>query len=438
MYQAKLNILGEWGLPVPLDYVNTDKSDQLPSISASGELMYFVYDNKDIYTVQIPPHLQQFKNNVITGKVTDRDTNKGIAAKVVVSNAFTSENIMELDNDPATGNYSVVLPVGGSYNVQIFKEGYSSYTEGYDLRNVNTYRESVKDVELFRTINLDIYISDSELFEHISTEIRVKKDGADASELYVKTNPETGFGSLKLPIGYTYTFSIESENYITQTFSFDASGLVIYRDFERDIELAPEKINVEIKVSDLVNNSKVKSRIRLINKDRDEIIEVNGNEMVSLRAGDRYEIEATSDQGYAFNSSIIDLTSRVVEEDSLKLQKLEQNTLLTLKDILFESNSSQLSEISFVELGRVIKLMKENPSLKVEIAAHTDDVGSANYNKILSDKRAQSVVQFLVENNVDSDRFVAKGYGEELPKVENDTDENKAVNRRVELKILGV
>lgn len=438
MYQAKLNVLGEWGLPVPLDYVNTPKSDQLPSISASGDLMYFIYDNKDIYTVEIPPSLQQFKNNVITGKVTDRDTKQGISANIIVSNVFTSETIMELQNDPRTGNYSVVLPVGGSYNVQINKEGYSSFTQGFDLRNVNEYKESIKDIALFKTINLDLYISDSELFEPISTKIQVLKDGVEASELTVDTNPLSGLGRLELPIGFIYTIKISSANYMSHSYTFDASGLVIYRDFEKDIELVPEKIEVEIKVSDLVNNSKVKSKIRLVNKDRNEIIEVNGNEMVSLRAGDRYEIEATSDQGYAFNSSVIDLNSGVISEVNLKLLKLEQNALLTLKNILFESNSSQLSEISFTELARVIKLMKENPTLKVEIAAHTDDVGSANYNRVLSDKRAESVVQFLVENSISPDRFVAKGYGEETPKVPNDTDENRAENRRVELKILGV
>lgn len=82
--------------------------------------------------------------------------------------------------------------------------------------------------------------------------------------------------------------------------------------------------------------------------------------------------------------------------------------------------------------------MKENPTLKVEIAAHTDDVGSDNYNKQLSDKRADSVVKFLEENDISADRFVAKGYGEAMPKVSNDTDENRAANRRVELRVLGI
>ena len=437
MYQSKLNILGEWGFAVPLNYVNTPKDDQLPSISASGDLMYYVYDNKDIYTVEIPPHLRQFKNNVITGKITDRDTNEGLAAKVIVTNAFTSEEIMALDNNPNDGSYSVVVPVGDSYNILVQSEGYSSHAAYYDLREVDEYRETDQDISLFKSVKLDLNISDRELFEPVPAEIVVSASNG-AEIIRTTADSRTGRAELDLPLGDKYSVTVAAEFYIEESLDFDVTGLVMYRDFENDIDLAPEKKEVMINVTDLVNNSKVRSKIRLINKDRNEVIEVEGNELVSLRAGDRYEIEATSDQGYAFNSTEIDLDSDEKNSISLQLQKLEKDALLTLKDILFESNSAQLSEVSFTELRRVIKLMKENPTLRVEIAAHTDDVGSAPYNLILSEQRAESVVQFLIDNQISRDRFIAQGYGESVPKVPNDTDENKAVNRRVELRILGV
>jgi outer membrane protein OmpA-like peptidoglycan-associated protein len=176
----------------------------------------------------------------------------------------------------------------------------------------------------------------------------------------------------------------------------------------------------------------------LKNKTRGEVIEVDGNQMVSLRAGDRYEVEVTSDQGYAFNSTAIDLTTGKVNSIDVKLMKLELNAQLALKDINFESNSDKLSDGSFIELTRVITLMKENPTLKVEIDAHTDDIGSDNYNLILSNKRAKSVMEYLTQNNIPVERFSAKGYGETQAKFKNDSDENRAKNRRVELKILSI
>ena len=216
------------------------------------------------------------------------------------------------------------------------------------------------------------------------------------------------------------------------------SGLILYGEFEKFIELVPEKKEVMINVADFANNSKVRAKVILRNKDRDEIIEVSGNQMVSLRAGDRYEIEVSSDQGYAFDSRTLDMNAPEQKALDFKLQKLELGTKLTLRDINFESNSAKLSDVSFTELERVVKLLVENPTLQVEISAHTDDVGSDTYNLILSQKRAQSVVDFLTSNQVVPDRFQAKGYGEKMAKLPNTSEENRFVNRRVELKIIGI
>ena len=97
-----------------------------------------------------------------------------------------------------------------------------------------------------------------------------------------------------------------------------------------------------------------------------------------------------------------------------------------------------MTETSSSELLRVVGLMHGNPTLDVEISAHTDDLGSAAYNKILSQRRAQSVVAFLIENEIKNNRFTPVGYGESEPLVPNSDDEGRAKNRRVVLKILAI
>ena len=164
-------------------------------------------------------------------------------------------------------------------------------------------------------------------------------------------------------------------------------------------------------------------------------------------------VEASSDRGYAFNSTEIGISKEgklqtvdeetgEIKEDSkgveLKLQPLTKDANLTLKDIYFESNSSDLFESSFEELDRVIKLMKSYPSMKIEIAAHTDDIGAAAYNVRLSKERANSVINYITSNNIDEERLISEGYGESKPVVSNDSEENRAKNRRVELKILDI
>lgn len=438
MYQSKLNALGEWMSPVPLAYVNTEKDDQLPCISAAGDLMYYTYNNSDIYSVVIPPGLRQFRNNIVQGFITDRDTQAGISADIVVTDALTSQIVMQLDNNPVDGRYTIVLPAGNSFNIEFKKEGYSSFTHALDLRAVKKYQEIELPVQLFKSVLLTLNVSDKEIFEPVSAEISIKEKGQTAFLKNLRNNPKNGSILIDLPVGKAYEIIVSAIHFKSVILDFNVQGLVIYRDFEKYIELQPEKVEVELNVADLLNNGKVKSKVVLRNKSREEIIEVGGNQTVSLRAGDRYEMEVTSDQGYAFSSSVIDLTSGAAAPVNVKLMKLERDAKLTLRDINFESNNDKLSEISFQELERVVQLMNENPTLKVEVAAHTDDIGSETYNQLLSQKRAKSVVDFLLQKKISPERFIAKGYGESQVKVPNDSVENRATNRRVELKILSI
>ncbi len=80
--------------------------------------------------------------------------------------------------------------------------------------------------------------------------------------------------------------------------------------------------------------------------------------------------------------------------------------------------------------------MKEHPGMIVEIAGHTDELGSEEYNLKLSEKRALAVKQYLVEHGISPDRIKAVGYGEKYPLTKGETEEERALNRRVEFKIL--
>jgi outer membrane protein OmpA-like peptidoglycan-associated protein len=434
-----MNDIGDWQNPQSLEFINSQQTDQFASISAQGDKLYYVYNSEKIYSVTIPPHLRQFKNNIIQGFIRNGDTNEGVGAEIIVSDAFTSEELMRMTNNPGDGKYTVVLAVGNNYNIEIRSEGFTSKSLFYDLSEETEYKEIDQNITLYPTAKLNLNIYDIDIFEPISANIKVKIEG-ERSLLMDLENEPNGRITLDLPLGNTYEVIIDKENFESQYFALDVSDLVVYRDFYEDIEMVPIKREIAINVADLTNNGKVRSRVRIRNKNRDEVIIVDGNETVALRVGDRYEIEATSDQGYAFNSTVIDITpegEEVVSTEgaaggvastgvvagsggagsgaagmavsiNLKLQPLLVGANLTLKDILFESNSDQLNEISYNELERVVNLMLENPALNVEIGAHTDDVGSDRYNLALSERRAQSVVEFLIENKIEESRFVAK------------------------------
>ncbi|GHC27304.1 OmpA family protein [Aidingimonas halophila] len=106
---------------------------------------------------------------------------------------------------------------------------------------------------------------------------------------------------------------------------------------------------------------------------------------------------------------------------------------LVLRDVNFEFDSAQLTQQAESILDEVAERLVANEGVRVSIEGHTDAVGSAEYNQDLSQRRAESVVDYLESQGVDSDRMRARGYGEEQPIASNETDEGRAENRRVEL-----
>jgi outer membrane protein OmpA-like peptidoglycan-associated protein len=102
------------------------------------------------------------------------------------------------------------------------------------------------------------------------------------------------------------------------------------------------------------------------------------------------------------------------------------------QQIHFAFNKSEIRAISYPVLDAVVDVLKKNPEIKIEVQGHTDNVGSPQYNKTLSNSRANAVKDYLVRKGIARDRLTAKGYGLEKPLVPNDSDKNRALNRRVQ------
>jgi OOP family OmpA-OmpF porin len=108
--------------------------------------------------------------------------------------------------------------------------------------------------------------------------------------------------------------------------------------------------------------------------------------------------------------------------------------IITTLRINFDFNKWEVKKIYYPEIKKVAEILKANPHLKIEVAGHTDNIGSAKYNLWLSKKRAEAVKNILVNvYKVNPNRVVAKGYGEKYPLVPNTTPTNRALNRRVEI-----
>ncbi|MEA1912825.1 MAG: OmpA family protein [candidate division WOR-3 bacterium] len=118
------------------------------------------------------------------------------------------------------------------------------------------------------------------------------------------------------------------------------------------------------------------------------------------------------------------------------IEKLEEKKKLVLRGIHFATGKTTIPPDGYPILDKVVSVLKANKNVKVEISGHTDSVGSASYNLRLSDGRAQSVRQYLIQQGIDSSRLVARGYGESKPIAPNTTREGRAENRRIEFTVI--
>ena len=122
----------------------------------------------------------------------------------------------------------------------------------------------------------------------------------------------------------------------------------------------------------------------------------------------------------------------LAEEELLQLT----SNLGEFADAYFEFDEARIGEASYPILDQVVEIMDRYPSVRLEIAAHTDNMGSFEYNMNLSQRRAQSMVDYLVTQGIDAFRLEGKGYGESRPIAPNNTEEGRMTNRRVEFIIL--
>ena len=195
---------------------------------------------------------------------------------------------------------------------------------------------------------------------------------------------------------------------------------------------------------DELTGEPVGASIELVDNNKNKLVatfksnSASGKFLVSLPSGTNYGIAVKAD-GYLFHSENFDLPDTAayqeVEKD-IYLKKVQVGKSIVLKNIFFDVAKSTLRSESTAELNRLVALMNENPTIRIEIGGHTDNVGSDDYNQKLSENRAKAVVDYLISNGINKSRLEWKGYGESTPLASNDTPEGRQQNRRTEFKII--
>ncbi len=220
-------------------------------------------------------------------------------------------------------------------------------------------------------------------------------------------------------------------------------GLDIYS-FQMRPSMQPIKtLWVKGKVFDAKTKNGVPSSVELIDLGTGQTVsklqtDETGNYLTTLPIGRDYAFNVNR-KGYLFYSDNYSLKQKSADstyQKDIPLQPIEVNASVVLRNIFFDFSKYELKPESQIELDKVVELLQQNPTVKIQIEGHTDNVGTSAENQKLSENRAKSVVNYLVSKGIQLARLSAKGFGATQPVAANTTDEGRAANRRTELKIV--
>jgi outer membrane protein OmpA-like peptidoglycan-associated protein/tetratricopeptide (TPR) repeat protein len=222
-------------------------------------------------------------------------------------------------------------------------------------------------------------------------------------------------------------------------------GLDIYT-FELRQDLRPLKtLWVKGQVFDKKTKAGLPSSVELTDIATRQLIsklqtDEDGNYLVTLPVGKDYAFNVKR-KGYLFYSENYNISETAPDstfEADIALQPIEANAHVVLKNVFFDTKKTELKPGSITELVNVVRLLNENPKMKVQINGYTDNVGKPADNLKLSTGRALTVVNYLLSKGVKNERLSFKGFGEANPVSDNKTEEGRALNRRTELSVVSV
>lgn len=269
---------------------------------------------------------------------------------------------------------------------------------------------------------------------------------ANGKFAYISSNRAEGKGGYDL---YKVTFwgedklpHIETEDYLL------ASSIMPIKDNQVEAKVDVNKKSFTVfkgKTIDALTKKAVEAQIDIIDNTTGSTIETfttnsaTGKFIITLASGKNYGIIVKAD-GYLFHSENFDIPKGAADnlvDKTIELKNIKIGSTIALRNIFFDTGKSTLRSESNSELDRLVKLLKDVPTLKIELSGHTDNTGSANLNNELSKARAEAVVTYLKGKGIAANRLTAEGYGSSKPVASNNTDAGRQENRRTEFKITG-
>ena len=401
---------GEWTKPDDLSKeVNSNYHESAAALSYDGRTLYFISDReggqggRDICTATWDPRKEEYNQVTNLGSVV---------------NSPYDENGIYIHPDGRTIYFSSKghNTMGGS---DIF---YSELKNGNWQKPVN--------------IGYPVNSPDDDVFFIVA---------ADGRTAYYSSIREGGYGEKDI---YRITFLGPKKQPLLSTedkLLASTEGAVMATSAEPKVEVRTSNMTLlKGRILDEKTGQPVNATIELVDNETGGILaqfqndNPKGKYLVTLPAGRNYGISVSAED-YLFHSENFNIPDTAVYKQynrDIRLKKIEIGSVVVLRNIFFDYDKSTIREESMPELERLTGILKDNPTISIEISGHTDNVGSDQYNQELSEARAKSVVDYLIDQGIVRGRLDYKGYGESEPIATNETPEGRQENRRTEFKII--
>jgi len=421
---------GKWGDPIKygLGVNSSKKHDACVSLSIDGQT---------IYTYRGDNNGDLFYQTISNGKWNDPQPMNGIvnssSRETHISVAYDNSTAYLISDRPGgfggldiwkitkTGDtWDQIENLGPEINTPYNEDGVFIHPDGTTLYFSSQGHNSMGGYDIFET-NLDsgkwtkpmnmgrpINSADDDIYFILT---------ADGKNAYLSSAKHVGYGMQDIYCINPF-----------EKLKFKDFHLVLFKGIVID-KNTKERLSASV---DIVDNTTGKSIFKAN-------VDPQMGFVLSLPAGKNYGI-AVEKEGYLFHSEnfIVQPKSGFREVDlTVEIEKIQIGAVMTLKNVFFDFDKSDLKSESVTELNRLIKLLNDYPDIKIQLEGHTDSYGSDEYNQALSERRITSVKNYLVEHGIPESRIPKLiGYGELKPIDTNETDEGRANNRRVELRII--
>ena len=404
-FLVKQDEQGNWLAPVELeDEVNTEFDEGTPSFSKDGNTMYYTYCAQDPEGPRTSEIYVSTRSSAKWGK--------GTRASIV--------------KDSVTALGHPAVSPDGKYLYCV-----SDAVGGFGGKDIFRSRLVGNDFGPMENLGPDINTPGDEMFPYVRDSVTLYfasngHPGMGGLDLFKATQDSTGkwhVENLKAPINsmgddFGITFEGDKEKGFFSSNRNDARGY----DHLYSFELPVITIFIEGIVSDVDENPIEDATVRIVGKD-------GLNEKVLAKKDGTYRVELERDIRYVMMASARGYLNQNFELKTGPEEKNETYIVdfylspiskpVVIENIFYDFDKATLRPESQKALDEMIKMLNDNPNVTIELGAHTDRKGSDQYNERLAQRRAQSVVDYLIAGGIEKERLEAKGYGESVPKVIN-------------------